>query len=81
MTEAVIQEDLYKYWGRTRGGKRAKLMCDCIYLFKWESDFIVLQDNGYILEYEYSFIWISIYIEFFYHLYPNSVSLSNMVGC
>lgn len=53
MTEKQIQDDLFLYYGRSKWGKKAKLMCDCIYLFeRWESDFIVLLNSGYIVELE-----------------------------
>lgn len=50
MTESQIVSDLYLYYGRK--GKRAKLMADCIFLYKWESDFMFLTTNGYYTEIE-----------------------------
>lgn len=53
MTEAQIQRDLFLFFGRKKGGKKAKLMIDCAYVFEgWESDFLVLNSSEYYLEYE-----------------------------
>lgn len=52
MTEAAIINDLYSYYGHTRGGKKSKLMLDCAYVWNWESDFVSLNSSGYYIECE-----------------------------
>lgn len=52
MTEFQVQADLYKYWGRSRGGKKARLMIDNVFVFDWESDFLILTRNEYFVEFE-----------------------------
>lgn len=52
MSESQIQNDLFLFYGKTKGGKRARLMADNIFLFSWESDFLVLNSSDYYLEFE-----------------------------
>jgi hypothetical protein len=52
MSEKEILTDLYLHYGRVRGGKKARLMADCVFLFAWESDFVILNSSEYYVEFE-----------------------------